>query len=83
MKKIFLLAIAAFALTSCNNDENYVAGPAAATITATIGESTLTRATDSEWTAGDEIGISSLVGNQDGLENPKTDAPLGQDDLTP
>lgn len=63
MKKIFLLAIATFALTSCNNDENFVADPTVATITATIGEPTLTRASDSKWTPGDEIGISSTVGS--------------------
>lgn len=63
MKKIFFLAIATFALMSCNNEENYVSDPVAAKVTATIGESNLTRVSDSEWAAGDEIGISSIVGS--------------------
>lgn len=66
MKKIFLIAISAFALTSCSNDENYVDEPAVAKITATIGESTLTRAANQSWDKNDQIGISSTVGDVKG-----------------
>lgn len=67
MKKIFLFAVVALALTSCdNNDENQVTPQVAAIITATIGESTLTRAVDQSWEKNDSIGISSTVGSVDG-----------------
>lgn len=65
MKKIILLAAAALALASCeNNDDNdnLVPSGECARITATIGESVSSRAKDSTWSPGDRIGISSTVG---------------------
>lgn len=62
MKKIILLAAAAFALASCeNNDDNIVSSQEQLRITATIGES-VSRAKDTEWGQGDCIGISSTIG---------------------
>ncbi|MDE7118795.1 MAG: fimbrillin family protein, partial [Bacteroidaceae bacterium] len=60
MKRYFLLAAATFALAACNNDDNYnnVDDPVAAHITATIGESAVTRASGTSWDAGDQIGIT-------------------------
>lgn len=60
MKKIFLLAAATLALAACDNNEN---PSVAAKITATIGDSRVSRASDSSWAPGDEIGISSTVGD--------------------
>lgn len=58
MKKIFLFAAAAMALAACNNADNDVAGPVAAQITATIGQSAVTRASETSWANGDTIGIT-------------------------
>lgn len=58
MKKVFLLAAAAMALAACNNADNDVDGPVAAQITATIGKSALTRASDAKWAKDDKIGIT-------------------------
>lgn len=60
MKKIFLLAAATLAMVACNNDDNYnnVDDPVAAHITATIGESAVTRASETSWVEGDLIGIT-------------------------
>lgn len=66
MKKIILLAITTIALTSCSNDEKFVEEPVAAKITATIGENTVSRASDQKWDPNDEIGISSTVGDGNG-----------------
>lgn len=67
MKKIILLAAVTLAMTACDkNDDNVVPASGAAKITATIGESTLSRASDAEWGEGDEIGISSIVGDKAG-----------------
>lgn len=61
MKKILLFAAATLALAACNNDDEYVDnGPVAAQVTATIGESAMTRAINTSWTAGDKIGITTL-----------------------
>lgn len=58
MKKYYILAAATLALAACSNDDNYVDGPVAARISATIGEGNLSRATDSIWAPGDQIGIT-------------------------
>lgn len=58
MKKIFLLAAAVMALAACNNADNDVDGPVAAKVTATIGQSALTRASETLWANGDKIGIT-------------------------
>lgn len=60
MKKIYILAVAALALVACDSNDDNPVTPAK--ITATIGESTDSRASDTSWTAGDQIGISSSVG---------------------
>lgn len=63
MKKIILLAAAALALASCeNNDHNIVPSLEQVRITATIGAS-VSRAKDTTWSPGDRIGISSTVGS--------------------
>ncbi|MDE6395090.1 MAG: fimbrillin family protein [Duncaniella sp.] len=63
MKKIYILALAALALASCDkNDDAVESSQVAAKITATICESTPSRAIDASWAAGDCIGISSTVG---------------------
>lgn len=58
MKKYILLAAAAISLAACNNDDNILDEPVAAQVSATIGESAVSRATDSNWTPGDAIGIT-------------------------
>lgn len=58
MKKIILLAAATFSLAACNNDDVYVDQPVAAEITATIGSSVTTRASETSWANGDEIGVT-------------------------
>ncbi|MDE6371298.1 MAG: fimbrillin family protein, partial [Duncaniella sp.] len=66
MKKIFLLAVATLALmASCDNNDNPAASMDAAVITATIGECTPSRAVDTQWSRGDVIGISSIVGTEE------------------
>ena len=63
MKKIFLLAAATLALAACDqNNENPDTTPVAVKISATIGESAVTRASGTSWAKGDQIGISSFVG---------------------
>lgn len=67
MKKIFLIAAAAIILVSCeNNDDNILSSKNPVRITATIGESLLSRAKDVSWTAGDKIGISSSFSTASG-----------------
>ena len=61
MKRIFFVAAAALALASCDNNDNFEPVTGSATITASIGESTLSRASDEQWAPGDKIGISSFV----------------------
>lgn len=62
MKKYILIAASALALAACdNNDDNPDISSGAAIITATIGESTVSRASDSKWAAGDKIGILSTI----------------------
>lgn len=70
MKKILFLAIATLTLAACNNDDNYVDEPVAAQITATIGQSAVTRASGTSWTEGDSIGIS-MSGNGVNYVNKK------------
>lgn len=63
MKKIYLLAAFSLALVACdNNDDNPVFSPVVAEITATIGDSGMTRAGDTSWTEGDKIGITTTFG---------------------
>lgn len=65
MKKIFILAITTFVLTSCNNDVNFDEKPVSAKITATIGDIIISRASDQSWEPNDSIGISSIVGGNE------------------
>lgn len=58
MKKIILLAAAAISLTACNTEDNYIDEPIAAQISATIGESALSRASNTTWGNGDNIGVT-------------------------
>lgn len=61
MKKIYILAAATLALAACSNDDDsYVDEPVAAHISATIGGCDVTRAGDSSWGAGDEIGVTMV-----------------------
>lgn len=67
MKKLILLAAAALALASCdNNVDNPDNSPQPAKVYATIGETSISRAAETSWASGDEIGISSSVGEVDG-----------------
>lgn len=59
MKKYILFAAAAITLAACTNDDNYIDEPVAAEISATIGQSDVTRAHDTAWDEGDRIGITS------------------------
>lgn len=62
MKKIFILAAAAFALTACDqNDDNPALSSAPVQIFASIGESAPSRAVDNEWAEGDKIGITLVT----------------------
>lgn len=63
MKKYLLLAAAMMALAACNNDDNYVDQPVAAQITATIGESVVSRASNDKWAEDDRIGITMIESN--------------------
>ncbi|MDE6499004.1 MAG: fimbrillin family protein [Muribaculaceae bacterium] len=60
MKKYILLAAATFALAACSNDDvdNYADVPVEARITATIGQSAVSRAREEKWDEGDAIGIT-------------------------
>lgn len=58
MKKYILFAAAAITLAACNNEDNYVDEPVAAHISATIGKSTVSRASETSWAVGDEIGVT-------------------------
>lgn len=70
MKKILFLAVATFALVACNNDGNYIDEPMAAQISATIGKSAVTRASETLWANGDTIGIT-MTGNNVSYVNMK------------
>lgn len=74
MKKYILLAAAVMALAACNNDDDtYTAdAPVEAHITATIGESAVSRVSDSTWGSGDRIGITSGVGKYVNIEYTTT-----------
>lgn len=58
MKKIFLLAAVTIAMTACNNDDITNDDPVAAQISATIGASGTTRASNESWDINDKIGIT-------------------------
>lgn len=60
MKKILFLAAATLTLAACSNDDNYIDQPvvSAAQISATIGNSAVSRASETSWEDGDEIGIT-------------------------
>lgn len=71
MKKYILLVAAAISLAACNNDDNYVDEPVAAHISATIGQSTVSRASDESWDADDAIGITMSDSKGDRYLNMK------------
>lgn len=58
MKKYFYIAAVSFALVACDNDNNFMDQPVALEITASIGNSVNTRASDIKWDNGDKIGIT-------------------------
>ena len=58
MKNYILLAVAALSLTACNSEDKYIDDPVAAQISATIGEEVSTRARETNWVEGDEIGVT-------------------------
>lgn len=58
MKKVFLIAAATIALAACSNDDNYTDEPVAAHISATIGKSALSRASETSWAKDDKIGVT-------------------------
>lgn len=62
MKKYILIAAASITLAACSNDDSYVDEPVAARFTATIGSNTMSRASETSWAPGDEIGIT--MGNR-------------------
>lgn len=62
MKKIYILAAAALALTACDNNYDNPTSQVSAKITATIGEATPSRASGNSWAPGDNIGITLGVG---------------------
>ena len=63
MKKLLFLAAATLSLAACNNnDDNYIDQPVEAHISATIGQSAVSRASETSWEEGDSIGIS-MTGN--------------------
>ena len=49
---------AAISLAACNSEDKYIDEPVAARISATIGQSVETRATDEKWAEEDQIGIT-------------------------
>lgn len=72
MRKIYFFAAAALALAACSNDDEPVNnGPVAVQITATIGESTLTRASNTSWAENDKIGITTFRDNEQGDNESK------------
>lgn len=62
MKKFILLAAVAISLSSCNNEDNYIYEPVEVHISAFIGGTTQSRASDTKWGTGDEIGITMSGG---------------------
>ena len=57
--RLFTFAALALALAACTNDnENLNDGPVAAVINAEISDAVATRASGTQWTTNDEIGIS-------------------------
>ncbi|MDE5790845.1 MAG: fimbrillin family protein [Muribaculaceae bacterium] len=58
MKKYILLAAVAFTLTACSSEDSDMDQPIVAQISATIGESVQTRASDITWDNNDNIGVS-------------------------
>lgn len=64
MKRLYMIAGAAIALTACdNNIDDPVSGSEPIQISATIGESVPTRASDSDWSENDKIGITLYTGD--------------------
>ena len=57
--RLFTFAVLGIALAACTNDnENLNDGPVAAVINAEISDAVATRASGTQWTTNDEIGIS-------------------------
>ena len=87
MKKIYLIAVAAFMLTAC--DQN-IDDPATKTVevkvTAEIGDNIVSRASDNSWSEGDRIGITSVVGEnarpQVNMEYTLNSAAVAEDGLS-
>lgn len=68
MKKIYIFAAAALAFVACDkNDDTPISNTnVEARFSATIGESSRTRACDTKWAAGDKIGITTTFRSKDG-----------------
>lgn len=58
MKKFILLAAVAISLAGCTAEDDYIDESVAVQISATIGGNSLTRASNSDWDRGDNIGVS-------------------------
>lgn len=60
MKKYIFFTAAAIALTACNSEESYIGQPVSEPLrlSATIGDNTLARASNTTWAIDDAIGVS-------------------------
>ena len=58
MKKYILLATASLSLVACDNNDNLLDRPVEAKITASIDNTSVSRASEAEWNSGDKIGIT-------------------------
>lgn len=81
-KNTIYIAAAAMLLTACSSDEpGMLSHPAPASFSAQIGK-TVSRATSSEWSAGDAIGISGVSGTKT-YSNVNYATPSGDGNFAP
>lgn len=72
MRKRYFFAAVALALAACDHNGEYEDNePVAVQVTANIGESTLSRASNAEWAKGDKIGITTFRENGQGEKESK------------